>query len=433
MTEELINTLARVGGLRVPARTSAFAFKGKLVGSSEIARQLRVATVLEGSVRRTGKRLRVTAQLIDAGTGYELWSEVYDRELTDVFQVQEEIARAIAAKLRGNLLADTSARVARVSTRNPDAYDLYLRGRYFWNQRSSESLNRSIDYYRRALALDRSYAAAYAGLADSYAILGANGHRPLGDVLPNAEAAAAKALALDSTLSEVHATRALIRWLRWEWAAAGEEFRRTIALDSVYAPARVWYALYLSGMGRSDEAIGEISRARELDPLSLIVNTEVARVLELAHRDGEAERAYERTLEIDSTFQTANYLLTMLHLRTNRFDVAARDVSRLLRGSRESDIAEVRAYEHARRGDPTSAKRALSDLTSSMSATRYVSPYSIACVYVALGDRTSAFTWLERAYAAHASEMYALKVDPILDPLHDDPRWATLVQRMGLN
>ena len=140
MTEELINTLARVGGLRVPARTSAFAFKGKLVGASEIARQLRVATVLEGSVRRTGTRLRVTAQLIDAGTGYELWSEVYDRELTDVFQVQEEIARAIAAKLRGNLLADSSARVARVSTRNPDAYDLYLRGRYFWNQRSSESL-----------------------------------------------------------------------------------------------------------------------------------------------------------------------------------------------------------------------------------------------------------------------------------------------------
>jgi serine/threonine-protein kinase len=432
MTEELINTLARTEGLHVPARTSAFAFKGKRVPVTEIGRQLRVATVLEGSVRRAGSRLRVTAQLVDAGNGYHLWSEVYDRELTDVFRVQEEIARAIATRLRGDLLGGARAQRSNRPTENVNAYDLYLRGRYFWNQRSNASLNKSIEYYGRALALDSGYALAHAGLADSYAILGANGFRPLDEVFPKARSAAATALALDSTLSEVHATLALIEWLTWRWGLAELEFRRSIALDSMYATVRMWYALYLSGMGRSTEAIREITRARQLDPLSLIVNAELGRVLELARRDDQAANVYRQTLEMDSTFGPANYLLAMLYSRTRQFDSSGRILARMLRASPASDLAEVRGYAYAMQADSAAAHRVLAELKS-LRASRYVSPHNVAAIYAALGDRAQGIEWLQKAYTERASEMYALKVDPLLDPLRSDPRFVELLHRMRLD
>lgn len=432
ITEELISTLGRVEGLRVTARTSSFAFKGKSVGISEMARQLGVATILEGSVRRSGKRLRVTAQLIDAANGYELWSDAYDRELTDVLHVQEEIARSIAAKLQGRLLDEPGSPTARRVTTNPGAYDLYLRGRYFWNQRTFASLTRSIEYYQRALALDSGYAMAYAGLADSYAILGANGLRPLTEVLPKVDSAAARALALDSTISTVHATRALTRWLTWDWAAAGVEFRRSIALDSLYAPVHMWYGLYLAGLRQSSEAIAELSRAREIDPLSLIVNTEMGRVLELSRRDVEAEVAYKRALEIDSTYPTANYLLAQLHLRRRQFAPASRDLARLAATIGESGVAALRAYGAAMQGNRVEATRFLAQLTRT-GKRQYVSPYAIACIYTALGDRSRAFEWLDRGFDTHASEMYAIGVDPTLDSLRDDSRFAALMRRMHLN
>lgn len=431
MTEELINTLARVKGLRVTARTSAFALKSKHLDATEIGKLLKVGTVLEGSVRKSGTRLRVTAQLVDTDNGFELWSDVYDRQLTDVFQVQEEIARAIAGKLRGEVLGSSGAPVPRPPTANSAAYDLYLRGRYFWNQRTGISLNKSIEYYRRALALDSGYALAYAGLADSYAILGANGWRPLTEALPKAKVAAAKALALDSTLASVHATKALMDWLEWDWPVADEEFRRSIALDSGYAPVRLWYALYLSGVGRSDEAVREIRRAYDLDPLSLIVNTEVGRVFELARRDDEASEAYRQTVEIDSTYWAANYLIALFQIRRRQFDSAAAVIARMVRGSKESEVLELRGYTYAMQGDTTGAQRTLAELRR-IAATRYVSAYPIARIYAALGDRTEAMGWLERAYSEHASEMVTIKVDPSLDALHSDSRFTQLVKRMRL-
>jgi Flp pilus assembly protein TadD len=222
-----------------------------------------------------------------------------------------------------------------------------------------------------------------------------------------------------------------MRWLSWEWSAADEEFRRSIALDSTYAAARLWYALYLSGRRRSGEAIRQITRARDLDPLSLIVNTEVGRVLELARRDSEAELAYMRTLEIDSTYWLANYLLTMLHFRAGQFGSASADLARL-GASRETELPEVRGYGYARKGDVAAARRSLADLRR-LSAKRYVSPYSIACIYAALGDRSEAITWLEKAYAAHASEMGLFIADPILDSVRSDARYARLVHRMRLD
>ena len=432
ITEELINALARVRGLHVPARTSSFAFKGKALSITEIGQQLKVRAVLEGSVRRSGKQLRVTAQLVDVATGYELWSEVYDRHEADILQVQEEIAQAISAKLRGALLTDSSDWRGHEQTLKPEAYDLYLRGRYFWNQRTEASLNKSIAYFERALALDSNYAMAYAGLADSYAILGANGYRPLSEVLPNAESTANKALGLNGSIAKVHATRALIRWLEWQWSAAGEEFRQSIALDSAYVPARLWYALYLSGKGRAGEAIREITRARELDPLSLIINTEVGRVLELAHRDTPAVEAYTRALEIDSTYELANSLLAEIAFRTRRFDMAERAVARLVRSNRPSSVAELRAYGYAIHGDTSATRQALGEIDR-LRTSRYVSPYSVACIYAALNDSPRALEWLQRAYTAHSSEMTALAVDPRLDALRADPRFLGLVHRMGLD
>jgi len=431
MTEELINMLTRVNGLRVTARTSAFALKAKHMDVIEIGRQLKVGTVLEGSVRKSGKRLRVTAQLVDTDNGFEIWSDVYDRDMTDVFQVQEEISRAIAGKLRGEVLGGSRTPVPKPPTVNSDAYDLYLRGRYFWNQRTGISLNKSIDYYRRALELDSGYAYAYAGLSDSYAILGANGWRPLTEALPKAKAAGDRALALDSTLSGVHATRALMQWLEWDWPAADEEFRRSIALDSGYAQVRLWYALYLSGMGRSYEAIREISRAHELDPLSLIVNTEVGRVLELAGRDDQAREAYRRTVEIDSTYWAANYLIALFQIRERQFDSAAAVVARMVRGSKESDVLELRGYAYATQGDTAAAQRTLTELRRT-ATTRYVSPFSVARIYAALGDWSQAMRWLERGYSEHASEMVTIKVDPVLDALRSDKRFTQLVKRMRL-
>jgi TolB-like protein len=432
ITEELINTLARVQGFHVPARTSSFAFKGKSIGVTEIGRQLHVGAVLEGSVRRSGKELRVTAQLIDVASGYELWSDVYDRELTDILRVEEEIARAIAAKLRGALLSDSTEGLASKRLLNPEAHDLYLRGRYFWNQRNELSLNKSIQYFERALALDPEYAMAYAGLADSYVILGANGFRALGEVLPKAEAAANKAIALDGSISSVHATRALIHWLEWKWPTAEDEFRRSIALDSAYVPARLWYALYLSGMGHSAEAIREITRARELDPLSLIVNTERGRVLELARRDTAAIEAYAQALEIDSTYELANSLLAQISLRTRRFELADQAIARLMQSSGTSELTNFRAYGYAVRGNGSAARQALAQLTGPPT-TRYVSPYSVACIYAALHETRRALEWLEKAYAAHSSEMTALAVDPALDPVRTDPQFRRLMRRMHLD
>jgi tetratricopeptide (TPR) repeat protein len=357
---------------------------------------------------------------------------VYDREPTDILHVQEEIARAISARLRGALHSGSSQWLANQQTLNPDAYDLYLRGRYFWNQRTEASLNKSIAYFKHALALDSNYAMAYAGLADSYAILGANGYRTLSEVLPNAEAAATRALGLNGSISSVHATRALIRWLEWQWPAAGEEFRQSIALDSAYVPARIWYALYLSARGRADEAIREITSARELDPLSLVVNTELGRVLELADRDTAAAQAYARALEIDSTYELANSLLAQISFRTRRFDLADKAVARLMRSNVPSDVAELRAYGYAIRGDTSAARQALAQIER-LRTSRYVSPYSVACIYAALNDSARAFEWLEKAYTAHSSEMTSLAVDPRLDALRSRPHFASLIHRMRLD
>jgi TolB-like protein len=309
LAEELLNALARLKDLQVVARTSAFSFKDQELDVREIGRRLNATTVLEGSVRKTGTRLRVLTQLINAADGYHLWSERFDRQMGDVFAVQDEIALAIVDELKVKLLADEKTALVKRYTENADAYHSYLKGRYFWNKRFAPgAMQKALEYFQQAVELDSHYALAYSGLADCYNLLGIWQFRPPEDVFPAASAAAEKALELDDTLVEAQTSRAFtIMLYAWHWLAAESEFKHAIELNFSYAPAHLWYAHYLCVMERFDEAIDEVKQAQDLEPLSLTINANAGFVLYLARRYKQSVEQLQKTLEPDpaSVLQTS--------------------------------------------------------------------------------------------------------------------------------
>jgi TolB-like protein/Tfp pilus assembly protein PilF len=427
LTEELLNALAQIPTLHVAARTSSFAFKGKNVPVADVAKALNVRTVLEGSVRKAGNQVRITAQLINAEDGYHLWSQQFDRELNDIFAIQGEIGQAITTALKTRLDPGASAALA-VEPHNLDAYNRYLQARFFWNQRKAPSLARAQKLLEQAIAIDPQFARAHAALADVYMVQRNYLVMPATDLPRKARAAAWRALELDSTLAEPHATLGLVHQHNYEWDSAELEFQRAIEKNPRYASAHQWYAWLLSYTGRPDQALTTINRAQELDPLSLIINENKGEHLLNLKRYDEAIAQLNHTLEIDSTFGAAVGALTAAYSlkgdHANALRVAGR--ARTLTAKTRFDLGWA-AYAYARAGQRQPAHRILAEMRKQEFWA------NMAPAYVALGDYGRAAYVLDRAYEqAEPSLPDFVTSSPATVLLLDHPRVQALRRRMNL-
>jgi TolB-like protein/Tfp pilus assembly protein PilF len=433
MTDELITDLAQISALRVISRTSVMVYKGARKPLPQIARELNVDAVVEGTVLRSGDQVRITAQLIEASTDKHLWSQSYQGELRDTLALQNRVARAIADQIRINLTPQEQAALRNVKVVNPEAYESYLKGRYFWNKRTADGLKVALAYFNQAIEEDPKYAQAYSGLADTYALLGDWQYAVMTpkQALPKAKAAAIKALELDSTLGEAHNSLAFVLdGFDWDFDSGGKEFRRAIELNPGYATAHHWYAWHLSLLGRYNEAIAEMRRAEDLDPLSLIINADLAELLVLAHSYDESIRQSRKTIEMDSNFALAHNQLAQAYLGKHMYDEAVAELRKAVQLSEGSPtcIANL-ARAYAASGKKSEALKLLRDLKK-RSNPSHSNSSEIAMIYASLGDADQAMNWLEKGYEDRFNPGVLLR--PGFDPRRSDPRFQDLVHHFGL-
>jgi len=433
IAEELINSLTQIKGVRVVARTSAFSFKGKDTDIHEIGRKLNVETLLKGSVRKAGNRLRITAQLVNVTDGYYLWSEKYDRGMKDIFAIQDEISLAIVDKLKVKLLGGEKAKLVKRHTEDLEAHNLYMRGRFFWNKRTDEGLRKAIEYFEHTIEKDPNYALAYAGLADSYIILQDYSYVSPKDIYPKAKEAVRKALEIDGTLAEAHTSLAQITFRHWDWEGGEREFKRAMELTPNYATAHHWYALLLMYLDRFDEAIEEIKRAHELDPLSLVINRNAAMVFYFARRYDRALEAFKNTLELDPNFSMAHAYLGKVYLQMAMYEEALREFQKEkdITGRSDPLVETWRGIAYESLGRRGEAQQVLDDLLEHAKKA-YVPPLLLANLYFALGEKDEGFKWLDKSYEERDSTLLEIKVDPGLDSVRSDPRFTALLKKMGL-
>jgi serine/threonine-protein kinase len=440
VTDELTSALGKVPGLRVASRTSVFALKGKGMDAREIAKTLNVSSLLEGTIRRSGDRLRVAAQLTNANDGLAIWSDIYERKMKDVFQVQDDIARSIAGALRVALAPSPDGKkglpagTVPAGTEDMVAYDLYLRGRYFWHQRGNDALHRAAEYFGQAIDRDPTFARAYAGLADALGLLPIYGTTPADSAFPLARRAAEKALSLDSTLAEAHTTLGLILKSTGEWEAAAAEFRRSLALDSTYATGHQWYAEVLIITGRVRDAVAQLERARELEPLSPVINAELGYALGLAGRYQEGILAGQRAVELDSTLWTGHAFLAFTHAFAGEYPAAVAGFQRAVRlGQGLDPLLGALAFSLAKTSQTDSARAVIASAETRAKG-RGGSPIAMAMAYTGLGDRDRALAWLERAAQEKDPWLYAMSINaPIFDAIRGDPRFAEAAKTMKLD
>lgn len=432
MTDELITDLAQIGALRVVSRTSVMQYKNSRKPLPQIARELNVDAVVEGSVLRAGQQVRITAQLIHAPADEHLWAHSYEGDLRDTLALQKKVARAIAEQIRIELTPREQAALKSARTVDPVAYEAYLRGRFFWNKRTAESLKKAIDYFNQAVEKDPKYAEAYAGLADSYALAGDWQYSLMApkDALPKAKAAATKALELDDSLGEAHASLGFsIDLFDWDWPAAEREFRRAIELSPGYATAHHWYSWHLAVQRRNDEAIAEIKKALALDPLSLIVNADLAEELLIAHRYQDSIQQARKTIEMDPNFAVAHYVLGQALVQTHVYEEGIAELETAVKLSGRSPICTSHlAYAYAVSGRRDDALRILNELKKG--STGSANAPELALAYVGVGDNQEALNWLENAYEDRFNPSILLR--PCFDPLRSTPRFQDLMRRMGL-
>ncbi len=433
MTEALITDLAKIKALRVISRTSAMQYKGVHRPLPQIARELNVDAVVEGSVLRSGNRVRITAQLIHAATDQHLWAESYERDFRDVLALQSEVARAIASEIRVKLTPQDKARLRRVGSVDPEAYQLYLKGRFYWNKRTAAGLKKGIEYFHQAIDLDPNYALAYAGIADCYSLLGWDlfGAFPPRDALSIAKAAAIKAVELDDSLAEAHNSLA---WTKlafdWDWSGAESEFTRAIELNPGYAVAHHWYAECLVGMGRYDKALAEIRRAQELDPLSQIISSVVGWILYFERRYDLAITQFRKALELDPNFWVAYWTLGRTYEDKGMFAEAEAEIQKAIELSARTPFSlAALGHVYAVSGRRAEAQQALRELKD-LSKQRYVPPFSVATIHAGLDEKDQAFQWLERACEERSGWLIWVKADPTCDPLRFDARFQDLLRRM---
>jgi TolB-like protein/DNA-binding winged helix-turn-helix (wHTH) protein/Tfp pilus assembly protein PilF len=433
MTDELITDLAQIRALRVISRTSVMMYKGVRKPLPEIARELNVDAVVEGTVLRSGDQVRITAQLIQATADRHLWAESYEGNLRDTLALQKKVATKIAEQIRIEVTPQEQAALRSVKAINPDAYENYLKGRFFWNKRSADGLKKAIDYFNQAIAEDPNYAAAYSGLADAYALSGDWQYAVMTpkEAMPRAKAAAMKALELDDNLGEAHASLAFcLDGFDWNFEAADREFRRAIELNPGYATAHHWYAWHLSLLGRNSEAIAEMRKAENLDPLSLIINADLAELLLIAHFPDESMDQSRKTIEMDPHFAFAHNQLAQAYLEKHMFSEAIAELQTAIQISGESATFSAnlaRAYAATNR--KAEAVWLLNDLKKRSTPTNEHAT-AIAMIYTALDDKDQAMASLERGYEERFNPGILLR--PCFDPLRSDPRFQNLVRRVGL-
>jgi TolB-like protein/Tfp pilus assembly protein PilF len=433
ITESLISSLSHLPKLRVMARSTVFRYKGQVLDAQKVGRDLNVRTVLTGRVVQRGDALIIGTELVDVENGWRLWGEQYNRKLADILAIQEEVANEISGKLRLSLTGEEKKRLSKRQTQNAAAYQDYLKGRYYWNKRTAKAVKKGIEYFQQAIEKDPSYPLAYAGLADSYNILGFYGFAAPRNAFPKAKAAALKALEIDPALSEAHASLAYANfYYDWDWLGAGREFKRSIELNPSYATAHTFYANYLMAVGRHQEALAELEKAQELDPLSLITNAGIAWAFYFARQYDQATEQCRKTLEMDPNFVVAHAWLGQTYLQKGVFHEAFKEFQTAIELSEGSPFyVAMLGHAYAVAGDIPEAQK-LVDQLKTQSVEAYVSSYSIAEVYAGLGDRDKAFEWLQKAYEERSRALVFLRVEPSLDPLRPDPRFQDLLRRVGL-
>jgi serine/threonine-protein kinase len=434
LTEELIGVLSRVRALQVAARTSAFAFKEQHRDIRAIGAALDVGHVLEGSVRRDGNRIRVAAQLINVADGFHIWSEMYEREVTDVFAIQRDLALSIASALRAELTAAERERLGQPPTESAEAFALYLKGRHFWNQRTPVGFKRAVEYFDQAIAADSRYAAAHAGLAGVYSLMGLSGALPRAEAGERVRAAALRAIELDDNLAEAHAGLGLyLHTYEWDTEGAERELRRAVELDPSYATARYWYGNLLAALGRREEALAQKAKAVELDPLAPSLSESLAMTLLGARRIDEARQQVSNALELDSTYWRAHAVLGLVYEMMDRADDAIREYEQANELARapvhrtRADIARVLA----RVGRKHEARQLIAELQAEAAATSTHEP-SVATALMALGETDAALAWLEQAYQERHPLLPFIPDDSRFAAFDDHPRFIELMRRVGV-
>jgi TolB-like protein/Tfp pilus assembly protein PilF len=432
ISETLINSLSQLQRLRVVARTTAFRYKGREADPQAVGRELNVRAVLTGRVRQMGDALNIQADLVDAATGAQLWGEEYHRKVADLLAVKQEISREITEKLRLRLSGEEQKQLTRHDTANTEAYQFYLRGRYYWNKRAAESIKKAIQEFQQAADKDPNYALALVGLADCYVLLEEYAGTPASETLPQAKAFATRALQIDDSLGEAHASLGLINSGLWQWAEAERHFKRAIELNPNYPTAHHWYSVYLRDTGRFEEANSRIKRAQELDPLSSIISVNVG-FMYLAK--GEADSAVEqleKTIELDPAYWTGRSWLGLAYLKQGRHDEALAELHKGVELSHRANRSlAFLGYANATIGKRSEAVAIIKELEEKH-AKQGATVQNIAMVYAGLGDQERAFAWLEKNFQARSGELSRIVWYPQFESLRSDPRYADLLQRMGL-
>jgi TolB-like protein/Tfp pilus assembly protein PilF/class 3 adenylate cyclase len=435
ISEALINSLAELRQLRVIARATAFRYKRKDVDPQQVGRELQVAAVLTGKVRQMQDALNVQVDLVDAATGAQIWGAGYDRKLADLVAIKQAIAQEVTAKLKLKLSSEEQRRLVKRDSSNAEAYQFYLRGRYFWNKRTPNGIKQAIDQFQQAIQRDPNFALGYAGLADSYIALTFYNFAAPHETMPKAKESALKAVALDDTAAEPQASlgNILVNY-DWNWSAAEKAFKRSIELKPDYATAHEWYAIhYLTATGRLEEAIQEMKKALELEPASLIMNTFMGATLYYAGQYDEAIDQCRRTIEMDPNFAVAHWHLGLAYEQKQAFDAAIEEFQKAVSLSGGSPLMKAalgHAYAKSQKKDE--ANKILGELNE-LSKQQYVSPYEVATIYVALGNNEQAFQLLEKAYTEHSFHLVRLNVSPHFKAISSDPRFQNLVHRVGLS
>jgi serine/threonine protein kinase len=433
ITESIINSLARLPNLEVVSRSSVFRYKRPDIDPQAAGRELKVQVVLLGRVIHRGDDLSVSAELVDTSTNRQIWGEQYNRKLTDILSIQDEISKEISEKLRVRLTGEDKQRMSRRHTENVEAYGLYLKGRYQWNKRTLEGMQAGIEFFQQAISKDPRYALAYAGLADAYALLADYNVLPAREVMPRAKTAAMKALEIDGAISEAHASLGWAKLtLDWDWPGAEKEFKRSLDLNPNYATAHQWYAEYLTVMGRPDEARASMQRAQELEPVSLPIGVALASTLYYARQNDQAIEQCRRAILMDPQFVGSHVILGRAYQQKGAYAEAVAELRQAFQLS-EGDTNELAALgrAYAQSGSRAEAQKVLKELHD-RSARTYVQPMWIAAILTSLGEKDEAFQWLRKALGDRSVWLIYLKVDPFFDSLRQDPRFADLVNQVAL-
>jgi eukaryotic-like serine/threonine-protein kinase len=429
ITESLINSLSQVSRIKVIARSSVFRYKGRETDPRAVGLELGVEAVLTGRLVQRGDNLSISAELMDARDNSHLWGEQYNRKLADLLAVQEELARDMSEKLRLKLSGEEQRRLTKSYTENTEAFQLYMKGRYYWNKFTEDGVKRAIGYFQQAIDKDPNYALAYTGLADSYSAI-SDGLTPQ-EAMPKAKAAAIKAVQIDDSLAEAHI---LLAWVTyqydWDWSAADRRFQRAIELNPNSPTAHKLYGVYLAYLGREAEALAEMKRAQQLDPLNLLINVNVSLPLYFMRQYDQAIEQSRKVIEMDPNFYLAHYAVGMASAQKGDFDQAIVELQKARALEDKPWIVGTLGYAYAASARRGEAHKLLEELKE-QAKQRHVTPYWIAMIYVGLGEKDEAFAWFEKAYQERTSSLLWFKTDPLLDSLRSDPRFQDLLQRIG--